>query len=223
MSYIDYGEGKRPERILLVIAHPDDEAMFFTPFLDTFKNSVVSILCLSNGNADGLGNIRAKELLLSADVFRIERRNVHIINSPFLCDGFDHQWPSGVIADILIEYVEQIDPQWIVTFDESGVSGHPNHIALYRGVLAALPHIRQSTRHTGVRIFSLESCGWVRRFLGPVDVLISLYLNNTLLVVGPSLILASKAMWAHRTQLVWYRLLFIIFSRYSYVNTFRAL
>jgi N-acetylglucosaminylphosphatidylinositol deacetylase len=48
---------------LIVIAHPDDEAMFFVPtikYLRKYNN--ISLLCLSNGNATGLGRIREKEL-----------------------------------------------------------------------------------------------------------------------------------------------------------------
>ena len=38
--------------ILLIIAHPDDEAMFFSPLLEGLKkNSRVSLLCLSTGNS----------------------------------------------------------------------------------------------------------------------------------------------------------------------------
>jgi len=38
---------------LLVIAHPDDESMFFIPFIRQQSN--MEILCLSNGGYDGLG------------------------------------------------------------------------------------------------------------------------------------------------------------------------
>jgi N-acetylglucosaminylphosphatidylinositol deacetylase len=41
------------KKILLVIAHPDDEALFFAPLLLATRNSScsLSILCLSNGEA----------------------------------------------------------------------------------------------------------------------------------------------------------------------------
>lgn len=48
---------------LFVIAHPDDEAMFFVPTILALKRnqtnqSKMSLLCLSSGNAVGLGEIR---------------------------------------------------------------------------------------------------------------------------------------------------------------------
>jgi N-acetylglucosaminylphosphatidylinositol deacetylase len=73
--------------ILLVIAHPDDEVMFFGPTLIGITNpsndNNVRVLCLSNGmycfeallivgNADGLGKIRERELIASLEYFGIQ-------------------------------------------------------------------------------------------------------------------------------------------------------
>jgi len=56
--------------ILYVIAHPDDEAMFFVPSIVQLRqphlHNKLYLLCLSNGNFDGLGKIREKELHASA-------------------------------------------------------------------------------------------------------------------------------------------------------------
>jgi N-acetylglucosaminylphosphatidylinositol deacetylase len=47
----DFQRLKSAERVLLVIAHPDDESMFFAPTLHVLLNhgAAVRILCLSNG------------------------------------------------------------------------------------------------------------------------------------------------------------------------------
>ena len=51
------------KEILLVIAHPDDESMFFIPVLLHFQQSVKwHLLCLSSGNFNGLGSTRIQEL-----------------------------------------------------------------------------------------------------------------------------------------------------------------
>jgi N-acetylglucosaminylphosphatidylinositol deacetylase len=53
--------------ILYVIAHPDDEAMFFVPsIIQLREKNDLYILCLSNGNFDGLGKTREKEMHSSA-------------------------------------------------------------------------------------------------------------------------------------------------------------
>ena len=80
-------------RILLLTAHPDDETFFFGPTVtslipsfavpqsrrssDNTSDSIalmslqVYSLCLSVGNADGLGNIRRRELGDSLDVLGV--------------------------------------------------------------------------------------------------------------------------------------------------------
>ena len=81
---------RKPDHILLVIAHPDDEAMFFVPTIHTLvqeAHSNVYILCLSTGNFDGLGSVRTEELYASAKVLNVANTNVKIINDPTLQDG----------------------------------------------------------------------------------------------------------------------------------------
>ena len=81
------------KRICLLIAHPDDEAMFFAPTILALTRpetgNHVKILCLSTGNAVGLGETRKKELVKSGmtlglraedDVFVVDRPYVHESN-----------------------------------------------------------------------------------------------------------------------------------------------
>ena len=54
------------KRIVFLIAHPDDEAMFFAPTLLALTRpelgNHVKVLCLSSGDADGLGETRKREI-----------------------------------------------------------------------------------------------------------------------------------------------------------------
>ena len=97
---------------MLVIAHPDDEVMFFTPLLRILcqNGQKVSILCLSDGNFDGLGNIRSNELIKCAAMFQIPSKNVHIVNHAQLQDGMNNNWPADVIADIVVDYCKSAQP-----------------------------------------------------------------------------------------------------------------
>ena len=82
--------------ILLLTAHPDDECMFFAPTLLgmhklahasqgagklTKKHNLYS-LCLSVGDADGLGKIRREELSRSLDVLGITEGNRQVVDRP---------------------------------------------------------------------------------------------------------------------------------------------
>ena len=73
--------------ILLVTAHPDDECLFFAPTLLSLLEQPapeVFSLCLSTGNADGLGNIRKDELERSLDVLGIQKVKRWVVDHPFV-------------------------------------------------------------------------------------------------------------------------------------------
>ena len=90
--------------VLLVIAHPDDEAMFFVPTIAHLVESgaQVHILCLSSGNYDGLGAVRSLELQASARVLRATK--AVCVEHAQLQDGPHSDWPPAVIAEHVHDY-----------------------------------------------------------------------------------------------------------------------
>ena len=79
----------RNRRICLLIAHPDDEAMFFAPTVLALTRpetgNHVKILCLSTGDADGLGETRQKELKKSGMLLGLkDEDDVFIIDDPYV-------------------------------------------------------------------------------------------------------------------------------------------
>lgn len=95
--------------ILLIVAHPDDEIMFFSPVLERLaaKRVDIHILSLSNGNADGLGALRTKEFEKCASVFGISKNNVEVFDHPNLQDGMKNIWGDDLIAQIVSSKVLQ--------------------------------------------------------------------------------------------------------------------
>jgi len=69
---------------LLVIAHPDDECMFFTPtVLGLARQGITAhVLCLSTGNFDGLGATRSRELRASCVELGVDERQTKPEPSP---------------------------------------------------------------------------------------------------------------------------------------------
>lgn len=91
-------------RPLLVIAHPDDECMFFGPTLAQLQKQQITtyILCLCNGNDQNMGSVRELELVQSAHVLGIPALRVQCLNVMELQDGMKNRWDKRVIS----KYIE---------------------------------------------------------------------------------------------------------------------
>lgn len=111
----------------------------------------------------------------------------------------------------------------ILTFDEGGVSGHPNHISTHVAMREYADRARQRSGFEPVAIYQLKTTCLLRKYLGPFDVLWSVFVDGMMkgrVFVGCSAPwMSARAMRAHASQYVWYRRLFVLFSRYVYMNT----
>lgn len=257
---------------VLVIAHPDDESMFFLPTLFNLINdygdtSNYHILCLSNGNYDGLGIKRTQELNRAAKIVSplIE---VTVMDHPQLRDGPNESWSKPVIEDVLIHFLETRNRNHkrlaqnlnacatqdvvLLTFDEGGVSGHINHIDTYEGLVEFFQKFttKNKTRNRK-RLESLSQSMslnllTLNTIYNPLQKYVPIFelLHILLCWIFPKVKMDSTnplnakegkiafrmfqpflvwdAMSAHYTQFVWYRRLFVIFSIYSYTNTFNV-
>lgn len=104
---------------LLVTAHPDDEVIFFSGLLQTLRNKPWTLICVTDGNADGKGQIRAKELQMAARKLKIKK----LIQWDFP-DLFNDRLP----ITRLIERLESLPkPAAIYTHGILGEYGHPHH------------------------------------------------------------------------------------------------
>jgi hypothetical protein len=125
----------------------------------------------------------------------------------------------------------------ILTFDGHGVSSHPNHISIIRGIkhmletklFAKQPKVYSLTtvsllqKYTGVfggvfARFELWLTIIVKGFPG-----INLFTSDgettpTFISGAEQYIRALSAMRQHRSQMVWFRWLNVFFSRYMWVN-----
>ncbi|KAL3628953.1 hypothetical protein CASFOL_027999 [Castilleja foliolosa] len=219
-----FGGASQSRNVLLVIAHPDDESMFFTPVINYLIKSGYNlhILCLSTGNADGMGSIRKEELHLACAVLKIPSQQVNVLDHPDLQDGFGKAWDWSLLASIIDDEIRTCSIDLIITFDDYGISGHCNHRDVHRGV-------RKLLLHDDVETWELISTSVIRKYIGPVDIWLSILFtscqrygqSHCLVNIDPRK--SYAAMSQHSSQWVWFRKLFVAFSSYTYVNTLKKI
>lgn len=217
--------------VLLVTAHPDDEAMFFSPTIEALVTSGarVHLLCLSTGDAGGLGDERRAEVVASCSALGIPGDRVVVLDQPELRDGPRNRWRENDVVRAIEAASRRTNASTVLTFDGGGVTGHPNHVDVYRGVRAWVRRRAERkgrvAKGAGVHAFMLVTHGAMRRFVGPLDIPYTLAASERAadVVWRLSPISAWRAMSFHATQWqmcpYWWRRVAVVASRYSYVNT----
>ncbi|KAK3691983.1 putative deacetylase LmbE-like domain-containing protein [Podospora appendiculata] len=182
------------KRICLLIAHPDDEAMFFAPTVLALTRpetgNHVKILCLSSGDADGLGETRKRELAKSGLTLGLRKEDdVYVVENPDFPDSMTTEWDKNKISTLLCaafaphlakSRADNAAPtasiDVIITFDAGGVSSHPNHISLYHGAksfVAALVAGKPGWTPP-VDLYTLTTVPLARKYTGFLDVVATL-------------------------------------------------
>ncbi|TVY49070.1 N-acetylglucosaminyl-phosphatidylinositol de-N-acetylase [Lachnellula occidentalis] len=181
----------RNKRICLLIAHPDDEAMFFAPTVlaltEPSLGNHVKILCLSSGDADGLGGTRKKELIKSGMQLGLRKEDdVFVVESPEFPDSMTATWDKVKISSLLSsafapnlskpmtkkssdQPTATIDV--LITFDSCGISSHPNHISLFHGArhfIGSLIHNRPGWQ-CPVDLYTLTTISIFRKYTSFLD------------------------------------------------------
>ena len=129
-------------------------------------------------------------------------------------------------------------PTQILTFDKGGISGHPNHRSLPEGAkhfaryLSVLPLklLLLKTRPTAKKYTGFLSAiyaktrPYIYSHLQPwfnlSEQTLGLDEDVTFVVIAgiSEYLMALRAMRQHWSQLVWFRWLYVLFSRYMWVN-----
>eukprot|EP01083_Nonionella_stella_P075132 204053_1 len=156
--------------VALVIAHPDDESMFFVPTLSALVKqgrAKIHILCLSEGGEGAIARTRTSERHRAASILGVPAPLVHVVARDGLRDGMDQKWDLLIVQKEVMKFVKKHQIDTIITFDGRGVSSHPNHIATFHGVRNFL----DSKRFPNIRAFSLRSTFILRKYISIFDAL----------------------------------------------------
>ena len=246
------GLGKR--HVLLIVAHPDDECMFFLPtvrHLVSTRLCDIWVLCLSTGNAAPhfLGERRTTELKHSCSLMGIPWSHVRLVDDVRLQDGMENVWQRDVVAGHIEQAIEifsllrsDLDRVTIITFDGYGVSNHLNHRSVYHGVLYW--HEQQKRKWQDrvgidvtcrpspqVGVYALHSVTLLVKYMGFVSWLVEPLVwwlwtrclsrsspRDSIVYRNVDFGRVWQSLACHRTQVTWWRVLFVLLSQYSTLN-----
>jgi LmbE family N-acetylglucosaminyl deacetylase len=138
----------RPEHLLpdwqatlIVAAHPDDEAFGLGAIVDrlTAGGTAVHLLCFTHGEASTLNETdsdlhqaRARELRQASTELGVV--TVTLLNYP---DGRLSTTPPGELAAHVTRLAARHRPDGLLVFDDTGITGHPDHQAATRAAVYA--------------------------------------------------------------------------------------
>jgi len=111
---------------LIIVAHPDDETLFFAGLLLSARRHPWKIICVTDGNADGGGKQRATQLALAAKTLGAEE--LLYFNLP---DHFDLRLDQSLLRKKLAALEMPVE---VYTHGPIGEYGHPHHQDVCFGV-----------------------------------------------------------------------------------------
>lgn len=115
---------------LLIVAHPDDETIFFGGTVQTYRRRPWKIVCVTDGNADSMGSKRQDDFRRACHKLGV--KNAEMWNFP---DRFENR----LDVPALINRLKTETPSEIFTHGILGEYGHPHHQDVCLAVHRAFP------------------------------------------------------------------------------------
>lgn len=130
----------RPARLLpawravvAVVAHPDDESFGLGAVISglTSRGAAVHVLCYTRGEASTLNPAGADLYRVRAEELRLASAELGIASCTLLSypDSGLADVPRGELAGHLDPVLRRAHPDGLLVFDDTGVTGHPDHQA----------------------------------------------------------------------------------------------
>ena len=191
-------------RILVVMPHPDDEAISLGGLLHQLSVNTIAtrVLTMTVGEkstlryglkpTDNLGKIRVQELTRALTVLGIH--DFHIYHYP---DG-KLETAGEKIKKIIQKNIVEFQPTHVITLEPDGIYGHPDHVALSAYVTRVVKKPLKLLYVTVSPTYQLPKAVWMakKKQIHPIHPDFSLKLH-------PSDIIAKlKSLRAHHSQFV---------------------
>lgn len=127
------------------------------------------------GDYEKKGDLRKDELWAACRCFNIRPQDITLLNCTHLPDDPNAEWKVDLLSTLILNHIEALDIDLLITFDKEGISQHKNHQALYYATASlCLSGLMPPT----CRIFTLETVNLVRKYLSCFDVLLTLLLST---------------------------------------------
>jgi N-acetylglucosamine malate deacetylase 2 len=137
----DLGEVLNKQRLLAVVAHPDDESFGLGAVMIAFTRlgAEIALLCFTHGEAStlhGVGGdlqvVRAAELADAGRVLGV--RDVNLLD---YADGTLAAIGLETLREDVAAMIKRTNPDLLLVFDEGGITGHRDHARATEAALDA--------------------------------------------------------------------------------------
>lgn len=150
------------KRLLVVMAHPDDESFGIGPLIAKYvgEGVEVSLICTTNGDVGTveekymqgyktIAEMRLAELDCAAKVLGFKEVILFGYRDSGMMGSADNEhtdclWYADLdaVTKRVVEVMQRIKPQVVITFDPYGGYGHPDHIKTHKATVAAFQSLQ---------------------------------------------------------------------------------
>lgn len=139
-----------PGPLLLIFAHPDDESSSVagTTAKYTQRGVPVDLICATRGEKGtrldvppdvDTATARETELRVAAGITGI--RNIYLLG---YMDGDLEKVDISEVANRVMNIMQKVQPEVVITFGPDGISGHPDHKAISKATTVAFEMLAES-------------------------------------------------------------------------------
>ena len=146
-SHKEEREMSRELKLMCILGHPDDESLGTGGILAKYASEGIKTYLVTatrgergwfgpkeeNPGLEKLGKIRERELRAAAQTLGIQE-----VNFLDYVDGEFDQADAAEVIGKIVGHIRRVQPDVVVTFDQNGLYGHPDHIAICQYASAAV-------------------------------------------------------------------------------------
>lgn len=186
-------------RLLTVFSHPDDESFGISGTIARYAQQGAEVyhICATRGEAGSarplglspleFGAMREMELRRASRILGFKR--IWVLGYP---DSGLKGLPREGPAQRILRIIEEVKPQVIITFGSTGITGHPDHIAIHHWVTEAYER--------AARPGKLYYTALLEEYLKKRGLPLIKEKITTIISVEPYLFFKRRAIHCHRSQ-----------------------